>query len=155
LIAFFLFGILQACVTFKDVDMKKFGGVKIETFTKEEIRISISANIDNPNNYNIKVKKADLEIYVDGKFLGKAHIDKKIVLKKKTTADYQAIIVTDLRKAGSSLMTIAGAAILKGEAEIRVKGKVKAGVILFSRKIPIDEKKNIPLTQDMLNSMGQ
>lgn len=128
--------------------------VKVEKFSKDEIRLRLVATVGNPNNYNIKIKKTDLDVFVSGKEIGKACIEDAVVLKKNSTQTYEVIVITNLKKSGGGLMALAGSALLSGKAEVRAKGYVKAGAFGISKKVKLDEKKTFPISPDMLKGFG-
>lgn len=155
IIAFLFVGLFAtSCITYNDVDVKEFQEPKIEKFSKDEIRIRLIATVENPNGYKIKIKKASFDIFVNGKEVGVAKTDSKVILKKKTTETYEVVVTTTLKQASGGIMAIAGSAMLKGEVELRAKGTVKAGAFGFYKKVKIDEKKKLPVDKDMLKMFG-
>jgi LEA14-like dessication related protein len=155
IIAYLLVAFLAtSCITYKDVDMKEFHEPKLEKFSKDEIRVRLTATVENPNGYKIKIKGANFDIFINGKEIGKAKSDRKIVLKKKSTDTYEVVIITSLKQAGGGIMAIAGSALLKGDIELRAVGSVKAGAFGFYKKMKIDEKKKLPVDKDMLKMFG-
>lgn len=143
-----------SCITYKDVELKGTNGFNVDSFSKEEVRLRLTVTVENPNNYNIKVKKGDLDLFVSGKKAGKAKLAESIVLRKNETADYDVVVITSLKELGSGgLMTLAGGA-LSGSIPIRVKGWVKAKAFGIGKKFEIDERENVRLTRDMMNGMG-
>ena len=96
--------------------------------------------LNNPNWYAIKVKPSFLDVYVEGEFLGKAHLLDKIKLKRKKTGLYN-IKVELLGEPGVMRKVMKYA--LKKEIKIRLVGKVKAGVFIISKKLKVDETKTI------------
>ena len=155
IIAFLLVGLLAtSCITYNDVDVKEFQEPKLEKFSKDEVRLRLVATVENPNGYKIKIKKANFDVFVNGKEVGKAKTESKVVLKKKSTDTYEVVVTTTFKQASGGLMAIAGSAMLKGEVELRAKGTVKAGAFGFYKKIKIDEKKKLPVDKEMLKMFG-
>lgn len=155
IIVFLFVGLIAtSCISYKDVDVKEFQQPKLEKFSKDEIRIRLIATVENPNGYKIKIKKANFDVFVNGREVGKAKTDSKIVLKKRSTDTYEVVVTTTFKQAGGGIMAIAATAVAKGEVELRAKGTVKAGAFGFYKKMKIDEKKKLPVDKEMLNMFG-
>ena len=67
-------------------------------------------------------------------------LNKKVKLKKRKETPIDANLTATLND--GALMKMMGYAA-KGEVEVRLKGKAKGGVFIFSKKIDIDETKKI------------
>jgi LEA14-like dessication related protein len=119
------------------------GGEKfnLEKIDGQTIHFNAGANIENENWFGLKVKPSKFELYVDGDYMGIVSLDKKIKIKRKSDAFVEGKFTGNLEK-GSLMkaMTLVG----KSEISVRLKGKAKGGVFIFSKKFDIDETKTIP-----------
>lgn len=104
-----------------------------------EIKVNAGAKIYNGNWFGIKVKPSDLEVFVDGEMVGVMRLDKKVKLKRKQETVIDAPLTIKLED--GSLMNLMQLA-MKGNVDVRMKGKLKAGVFIFSKKIDFDETKS-------------
>mgnify|MGYP005999535615 CR=1 FL=1 len=136
--------VLSSCFEYEDVNFKGMQGFNIEERTDDHILLRIDLKVDNPNKYNIKIKKSALDIYLNGKFVGKTKMKKKIVLKKKTEDVYPVYLKTSGQDILKGAMTSLGS-LLGGKINIGLKGDVKASVYGVGKKFPIDEEESVSL----------
>ena len=130
-----------ACFDFSEPELRGNESVDVVKFSGQSVQFAAQAKIYNPNCFNLKVKPSDLELYVEDEFMGILHLDKKVKIKKRSETDIEALLTAELEDGALfKAMKYAG----KSEIKVRLKGKVKGGVFIFSKKFEIDETKSIP-----------
>lgn len=132
--------ILMTSCTFHEPEMRGGETFKVEKFEGKEIRFTAGAKVYNGNWFAVKIKPSLLDLYVDGEYMGKVHLEKKVKMKAKKETDLQANFVAELE--GNALMKAMGLA-MKGDVVVRMTGKVKGGVFIFSKKLDFDESRTI------------
>lgn len=116
-----------------------------ETFSVQKIegrnlKFTAGGIIYNPNKYTIKVKPSTLDVYLNDEYMGKVHLDKKIKMKKKQDTPISAPFTATLNEGAMfKAMRLANG----GPVTVRLKGKVKAGVFIFSKKLDVDETRSM------------
>ena len=131
--------VLTSC-TFYEPELR--GGESISNVKMDgrKITLDAGANIYNGNNFAIKVKPSTLDVYVDEEYMGEVHLDKKFKMKaKQETAVNAPLTLTISEGAMFRLMKV----VAQGNINVRLKGKVKAGVWFISKKIEVDEKRSL------------
>lgn len=129
---------LQGCFEFENVNFKGIESVKMPKMDDKEILVDLSFKLENPNNFNIKLKPSQIEVFVSDKKIGTIHLDKKIVFKKKKENIYSTQIKVKLEDgAFFSLFKLA----LKDEIPVRFKGKIKGSVFGISKKLTSTKSK--------------
>ena len=128
------------CLDFNTPEMLGGEDFSINKVDGNKIDLNVKANIYNDNCFSVKIKPSDLELYVEGDQIGTVRLNKKVKLKKRkeTTVDADLTATLD----DGVLMKLMGYAA-KGQVEVRLKGKAKGGVFIFSKKIEIDETKTV------------
>lgn len=133
---------LSSCIEYKDVEFKGVESVKILSANKEKIQLSINARIYNPNNYNIKVVDADLDVSIKNKIMGKGILKNNVVLtkQKETVNDF----IVNIKP--NSLFNLAGVIVesfFKGGIPVSIKGSINVKIFfIIKKKIPVDIKTN-------------
>ena len=120
----------------------QFKGVKnyeFVTASVESISMKIAFAVDNPSAFNIKLKPAHLDLYLDDKLVGDLKIDEKMKIKKRSDGVYE-MPVTAFFENGLPLSTI-----MKGRVTAKIDGKIKAKVFLISKKFEVNESMPISL----------
>ena len=127
--------------SFDNPEMRGKEEIKISKVKGKTIEFSVAATVFNPNWYGLKVKPSTLDLYVDGEYLGKVHLEKKVKLKGKRESNITPTFVAMLE--GNALLKAMKYATKK-EIKIQLKGEIKGGVFIFSKKFAFDETKTIP-----------
>ena len=69
---------------------------KVEKFSTKEIAVEVTLKIKNPNNFNIKVTKSNLDIFLNDALLGTALNNNKICLKKESLSYQPKVPIRNL-----------------------------------------------------------
>ena len=112
----------------------------IEQREGNKVNLNVGANIYNGNWFGIRVKPSNLDLFLNDDFLGTVRLDKKVKLKRKSETAIDANLTATLE---NGAMGKAMRSALGGGLNVRMKGRVKAGVFIFSKKIDFDETKKI------------
>lgn len=128
------------CLDFNTPEMRGGEDFSINKIDGNKIDMNVKANIYSDNCFSVKIKPSDLELIVEGESIGTVRLNEKVKLKKRKETPIDAHLTATLND--GALMKMMGYAA-KGEVEVRLKGKAKGGVFIFSKKIDIDESKKI------------
>ena len=131
--------VLTSC-TFYEPEMRGGESFEMEKLEGKEIRFTAGAKVYNGNWFAIKVKPSTLDLYVDDEYIGKVHLEKKVKMRAKQETTLEAPFVAELE---SNALTKAMGLALKGDVKVRLKGKIKGGVFIFSKKIEFDETRTM------------
>lgn len=140
---FFLYTLLllTSCAPLQVPEFRGGESVKLEKVEDGKIKLKAGADIYNGNWFGIKIKPSEFDLYVEGEHIGKVHLDKKVKLKRKKVTSIEAPLTADLEK-GSMLKLLRYAS--QENINIRLSGKAKAVVFIFSKKMDIDETATVP-----------
>lgn len=135
---------LQGCFDYEDIDFKGVQNISLVEKTEKDLKIKVTVLINNPNKFNIKVKKSTLDLYVNGQLVDKAILEEKVVLKKETEAAYDVFVSANARNIIKAAMGSLGG-MLKGNVTIGLKGKVKGSVYGITKSVPVDMEEKVNL----------
>ena len=137
--------LLTSCANFRDVTFHGVRNVELRKMNGNDIALTIEAEVENPNNYRIKLKDPDVDLWYNGQFVGKAVLDSTVVLDKRSTRIYPVDISADTQgKLGPILLGGLGS-LLSGQAELRASGTVKGQVGIISKRFPFDIRDTLEL----------
>jgi len=111
---------------------------KVEKFSTKEIAVEVTLKIKNPNNFNIKVTKSNLDIFLNDALLGTALNNNKICLKKESTENHKILLSMSNSQLSKNALSMIMGATLGGKMDIRVKGYIKGKAMMISKKVPIE-----------------
>jgi LEA14-like dessication related protein len=87
----------------------------------------------NPNGFGIQMKKADLDIYVDDKFIGHTLIDTLINIPRRDTFSIPVSMDVEMKKIFPNALSI----LLKEEVMLRIEGTAKLGKAGLFVNVPV------------------
>ena len=138
-VAFLVLLFVSSC-TFHQPVYRGGESVKMGGLDGRELKITVDANVFNENKFAVTVKPSDLDVYIEDEYIGKVHLDKKFKMKGNSETRITApMTITIAEGALFKAMRLANQKNLK----IRLKGKVKAGAFLISKKFEVNEEKTI------------
>ena len=137
LITLFSIFFLTSCFDYEDVEFKGVQNFGLEGRLGGNITVRIDLNVNNPNNYNIKIKKSSLDVFVNGSKVGKTKMKNNIVLKKNQQDVYPLYLTFSEKELKGSALSSIGS-LLTGSMKVRIKGDIKAKVYGVGKKFPID-----------------
>ena len=136
----FLILVLVSSCTFYEPEYRGGEQFKFGKLEGKTLKFDVGAKIYNPNKYTIKIKPSDLDVYIDDDYMGVIHLDKTLKLKRKQELFVSAPFTATLAD-GALFKAIKFAT--QGTLNVTIKGKVKAGVFIVSKKIQVEEKTTI------------
>jgi hypothetical protein len=122
---------------FEDLIFKGMENFSVER-KNGKVYIGFDYVIENPNKLNIIIKPSSLFLKIADQDCGWVRIEEKIKIKKKSEAGYPFMMVGDASNfVKSAFSGIWG--LLTGEGiDFNIAGKLKAGIIIFKKKWPVD-----------------
>lgn len=137
--------LLPGCLSYREVALRGVEDVQVERLDRQGIALQVLATIENPNGYRIQVKDPDVDLYLDGTFIGKATLDSTITLDKRSTRTYTVPLHADLSTGGASALFLILGAALKGEVLLGAKGSVVGKAFLLRKRFPFEVEQRIEL----------
>lgn len=129
----------------QDVELEKFNDYNVTKTESDDYRIKINVRVNNPNSFNIKVKKTDLKLDINGNDAGPVNLVEPIRIIKRTSTDYDLILIADGKQIGKAVARAAISIGLTGKANLTVKGWIKGKVYGIGKKIDINHKQSFSL----------
>lgn len=150
----FLLVFITSCAAYKDVELIGVNNYALGDLAKETVDLTVKMEVNNPNGYNIRIKKTTLDLFLEGKEVGKAKMQGDIVLKKKTQQEYEFTIRANYKELSGAILKSIGSLFGKNEITLGLKGKVKAKAFgIVGKKFDLDVKEKVNLN-DLMKMSG-
>ncbi len=133
---------MSSC-TFTEPTIGNFNFKSMSPKEDGNFRIEVEVKVDNPNNYNIWLKKGKFDILMGNQKMGTVHTVGKVVLKKQKNDYYIIKAETKLNPDGALLGMLTGLTS-GGNKPVTLKGDIRAGVFIFSKKFDIEFSDKLP-----------
>lgn len=139
--------VLSSC-SVQNIKLVESSGVQFTKVDGNNYSFNVGAKFDNPNWFGVRLKKANFEVYAQDKYIGIMNLEQKVKLKRKSVSDVNVPLMLMLDQGAIwDVFKLAK----QNEVEVHLKGKVKGGVFIFSKKMDVDERKTIPTKGMKLN----
>ena len=135
---------LQSCLTYEDVEFAGMDNVSVNHINMDGASVAVTVKVKNPNNYKIKITKSDLDLYLGDRKVGKAKIDRRIVLKGNSSDSHTFNIDASFGEMGSAFGGLFQV-LASGSANVKVDGWVKAKAFGIGKKFPVEFSDNVKL----------
>jgi LEA14-like dessication related protein len=141
---FVMAGVLMfpSCALYKEVEVQEILEVKVIEFDQDGADCEIFMTVKNPNGYKIQLTESEVDMFFEGKFLGKVELLEKIVLPKNSVSTVQMKCLADyesLQSVMGNFITI----LFKSEYVMEGKGFVRGKALLVSKKFPVEFREKV------------
>ena len=136
--------LLSGCFSYKQVQLHDITNVKVEKMDAQGIALRVDALIENPNGYRIRVLDPDVDLFLNGKFIGKGSLDTALVLDKNKSQVYSIPLHAEIEGGPLLLMVISGA-LIGGDMKLGAKGTVVGKAGLLRKRFPFELEEMIEL----------
>lgn len=120
--------------------------IEVGKLDKDGIQVTAMVALDNPNSYSIKVKDPDVDVFLNNLYLGKARLDRRVVMPPRSSEVYTIPLHADFDGGGGNVLAALISTALSGKGELRLKGTVTGGLgPFFRKKFPFEETRMIDL----------
>ena len=115
--------ILAGCGKIQEPEFRKLDNFGLKKFGFDESVVGFDATYFNPNNFNVAVKEAALDVYINEQFLGKFAQPRQVDVKGNADFSIPLEGTVSIEKAlGMNLQNLVGKEVL-----VQAKGSVKLG----------------------------
>ena len=131
--------LLTSCFSYKEIELGDVKDVKLNRVANGGVEVQAAMHVKNPNNYKIKIKKIEADMFVNGKNVGKMQLSKKVVLPKHSDQVQNFAVNTQL----SNLLSAMPAVLFGGDINLQLKGFIWGKVFIFRQKFPLEAEEKI------------
>jgi LEA14-like dessication related protein len=136
--------ILASCSIYKSVDIGDVNNVDFKGMKDNKFILNLAVPISNTNGYKIKIKSMDLDLKINGSYIGKMTIENEIVVPPKSDEVQEFPIVIVVRNPLASMATMYKMRNSKS-FDMEMEGTIKVKALLKSKTIKVSEKQRVKL----------
>ncbi len=128
-----LFG-LTFCGKPKEPDYIDFRNLKLKKAALDQAVITFDLRYFNPNKFAVQLRKAEVDIYFNDKFLGHSVLDTTINVPKRDTFAVPVSMQVKLKDAFSNAVQL----LLNPNVMVKLKGNARVSKGAISMNVPIN-----------------
>ena len=136
--------ILSSCNSFKSVDIGDVNGVNFKGMVDNKISLELQIPISNPNGFKIKIKSMDLNVTVNGNYIGEMKNANEIVIPSKSEEVHNVVVDIYMKNALAGMATFYRMRKSKS-FEMEIDGTIKAKAFLKNKTIKVSEKQTVSI----------
>jgi len=131
-LAFYL--LLSSCRAPQELVYKDFKNFSIEKLGFSSSSVKMDLVYYNPNNFGLQLKRTDLDIFIDGNYLGHTIQDYQVTIPKRADFTIPLKIDVDMK----NILKNAIGSLFGQEVTVRVIGKIKVGKANVYKSFPVN-----------------
>ena len=125
--------LILSCARPTQFDYVGLDHIRLLQFGLKESTVKLDVVYYNPNKYPLTMTSADVDVYVDGSYLGKATLDSAVHIPGRDTFYLPVLLrVNTINMTGGVLQSLD-----KEEGKIKLEGKARVGRGMFFINYPI------------------
>lgn len=136
--------ILSSCGAYKMVNIGDVDKVDFKGMVNNKISLELQVPVSNPNGYKLKIKSMDLDVSINGNYIGKMKNANQIIIPAKSN-EVQVfpvdIYVKNVLAGMSSLYKIRNSSSF----EMEIDGTIKVKALLRGKTIQVKEKQRVSI----------
>lgn len=137
--------LFSSCASYEEIEFGKVNDFRTNPKENGKVDLVLKMNINNPNNFSIKVVKCDFELEIGGNSAGKITLGEKVKIVKNKEQEYEIIVEADKGDVTSAMMKTAFTSMASKKVHLKAKGWVKGRVFIFGKKENVEFKHEFDL----------
>lgn len=139
--------VMSSCNIYKDLEVSEVRDLRLTEMSREGVKAEIDVDIYNPNFYNVKLVKSDVDLFLNDKPVGKVLLSEKLVIEKKKEQLYTIVVYSDLEDLGSSFMEMLISAMLFKKIHVKADGELRGKALFIGRNVGINVDQDVDLSR--------
>lgn len=125
---------LTSCSSPKEIVYNQYKNLKIESLGFEKSTVRLDLEYYNPNNFGLQLRRTELDVNVNGSYLGRSISDTLINIARRDTFTIPIRFDVDMKNLfKNAFNTLSG-----NEITVKVSGKIKIGKANVFMSMPIN-----------------
>ena len=112
---------LSSCFKIEDVQIKEIESVKLLEFTTDGLLVESSIQIENPNNYDIKIVDSEFNVNVNNRKIGQSRIGTELTIPANSSDFHTLILQSSQSDLSSSAIPSLIAITASGQDQLKFK----------------------------------
>ena len=125
------------CSGFEEIQLLNVKDVTYQEFKGNVLRLSITATVNNPNRFNVKIKTADMYLRLNDRVIGTVTQIEQITLAGRTQKDYKIHVAIELKDLLTNLTNLFRL-LMNDQKNLNLSGTVHVKSFMYSKTFQVD-----------------
>ena len=126
--------IFSACKKPQGFDYRGVKNLKIQKLGFDNSKLSMELIYFNPNNFGVRLKRVDCDVFIDNNYLGKYTLDTSLYIDKKSEFVLPSYMNVEMKNIYKNVFNV----LFSKEIAVKLKGTTKVGKSGIYLTIPIN-----------------
>lgn len=134
IVIFIVIFFTPSCQAPKELEYRDFKNLKVEKLSFGASSLKLDVIYYNPNNFGLQLKYTDLDVFIDGNYLGHSAQDYQITIQRLAEFTLPLQINLDMQNLLKNVLPT----FLGKEVTVKITGKVKLGKANVYKTFPVN-----------------
>ena len=135
--------LLTGCFSYKEVVMHDVVDVDVKRLDTKGVYLRARVKLENPNGYRIHVKEPDVDLFLNGTYVGKGFLDTALVLPRRSDQVHEIPLHAEFT--GLNMLAMMLSSAFSGDAKVGAKGTVMGRAGLLRKRFPFEVEETVKL----------
>jgi len=123
--------------SFEDVKIVSIKDVTYQDLKGSVLRLSITATVNNPNHFSVKIKNANMDLRLNDRMIGTVTQIEQITLAGRTQQDYKLLVSIEMKDMLSNMLGLFRV-LMNEPKNLNLSGTVQVKSFLYSKTFQVD-----------------
>lgn len=129
--------LFSACSGFEDIKLTGVKDVTYQEFKGNILRLAITATVNNPNRFDVKIKNANMDLRLNDRVIGTVTQVEHVELAGRTQKDYKIQVSIEMKDMLTNLITLYRV-LMNEPGNLNLSGSVQVKSFLYSKTFQVD-----------------
>ena len=136
IILFFMALLFSGC-SYEEVQLIGIKDVTYQEFNGSVLRLAITATVNNPNRYNVKIKNANMDLRLNEKVIGTVAQMEQIDLASRKQQDYKIQVSIEMKDILSNMLSLYRV-LMNEPKNLNLSGTIQVKSFLYSKTFQVN-----------------
>ena len=129
--------LFSGCAGFEEVKLLNIKDVTYQEFKGGVLRLAITATVDNPNYFSVKIKDAHMDLRLNERVIGSVTQVEQIVLDGRAQKDYKVQVSIEMKDMLTNVLSLSRV-LMNEPQKLNLSGTVRVKSFLYSKTFQVD-----------------
>ena len=129
--------LFSGCFSYEEIKLLNIKDVTYQEFKGSVLRLAITATVDNPNYFSVKIKDANMDLRLNDKVIGTVSQVEQIVLDGQAKKDYKVQVSIEMKDMLTNFLSLSRV-LMNEPQKLNLSGTVHVKSFLYSKTFQVD-----------------
>jgi len=127
----------SGCSGLEDIKLLNVKDVTYQEFKGNVLRLVITATVNNPNRFNVKIKNANMDLRLNDRVIGTVTQMEQITLAGRSQKDYRIYVAIEMKDLLTNIINLSRV-LMNEPKNLNLSGTVHVKSFLYSKTFQVE-----------------